>query len=75
MVTRLLSCAFQWYAISAYNYVRLVGWLAIRNPKLLGEYINKVIPTITEYRHKIAAHFAITIPKDDKLLIDSKYHD
>lgn len=27
----VLSCAFQWYAVSACNYAQLVGWLATRN--------------------------------------------
>ena len=60
-----LSCAFQWYAVSLYNYVRLAGWLATRDKKKAIDYVHRVIPKVATYRHKIAAHFAITYPKGD----------
>jgi hypothetical protein len=60
-----LPCAFQWYAVSAYNYARLVGWLATRDKKYIKDYVKRVMPRIAEYRHKIAAHFAITQPRGD----------
>ena len=60
-----LPSAFQWYAVSAYNYARLVGWLATRDNEFVKGYVKKVMPRITEYRHKIAAHFAITQPRND----------
>ncbi|MCL4529524.1 MAG: hypothetical protein M1282_08930 [Chloroflexi bacterium] len=60
-----LSCAFQWYAVSIYNYIRLAGWLATKDTDFTNEYVNRVIPKITEYRHKVAAHFAITAPRND----------
>jgi hypothetical protein len=63
--TDWLSCAFQWYAVSAYNYVRLVGWLATKDTDFTSAYVKRVIPRIAEYRHKVAAHFAITAPKKD----------
>ena len=63
--TDWLSCAFQWYAVSSYNYVRLVGWLATKDKELTNDYIKRVIPRVTEYRHKVAAHFAFTDPRND----------
>ncbi len=33
-----LSCAFQWYAVSAYNYARLVGWLTYKDAKQAKDY-------------------------------------
>lgn len=63
-----LSCAFQWYAVSVYNYARLVGWLAFKDVKQAKEYANNTLPRISVYRNKVAAHFAITDPwKDDNL--------
>ena len=61
--TDWLSCAFQWYAVSVYNYVRLVGWLSKGNNSFIKEYIKRVIPKLTNYRHKVAAHFAFTAPQ------------
>jgi hypothetical protein len=61
----LLSCAFQWYAVSACNYAQLVGWLATRNPDLAKEYVKRVMPRLLLYRNKVAAHFAIVDPRRD----------
>lgn len=64
----LVTCAFHWYAVSACNYVWLVGWLArkadgkLPNPK---EYAERVMPTVVKYRHKVAAHLATVLPRDD----------
>ena len=63
--TDWLSCAFQWYAVSAYNYVRLIAWLSTKDSAFTKDYLKRVIPRVTEYRHKVAAHFAITAPRDD----------
>lgn len=63
--TDWLSCAFQWYAVSLYNYIRLVGWLSTRDKNFINEYINRVIPNVKNYRHKVAAHFALTAPKEN----------
>ncbi|MBE0670004.1 MAG: hypothetical protein IH588_05390 [Anaerolineales bacterium] len=60
-----ISCAFQWYAVSAYNYVRLVGWLATKDTKFTDDYVKRVMPKVVEYRHKVAAHFALTAPRKD----------
>ncbi len=61
----LLSCAFQWYAVSACNYAQLVGWLTIRNTQSAKEYVKKVRPRLMKYRNKVAAHFAVTDPRRD----------
>lgn len=61
----LLSCAFQWYAVSACNYAQLVGWLATRNPESAKEYTRRVMPRLSQYRNKVAAHFAIADPRRD----------
>ncbi|MBF8267822.1 MAG: hypothetical protein HW388_1330 [Dehalococcoidia bacterium] len=61
----MLSCAFQWYAVSACNYAQLVGWLANRNTNSAKEYVQKVMPRLLNYRNKVAAHFAITDPRRD----------
>ena len=61
----LLSCAFQWYAISACSYSQLVGWLATKDPESAKLYVRNVMPRISSYRNKIAAHFALTDPRND----------
>ena len=61
----LLSCAFQWYAVSACNYAQLVGWLVTRDTGAAKEYVRKVMPRLLDYRNKVAAHFAITDPRRD----------
>ena len=61
----LLSCAFQWYAVSACNYAQLVGWLATRDPKASKDYVARVVPRLVKYRNKVAAHFAMTDPFRD----------
>ena len=63
--TGLLSCAFQWYAVSACNYAQLVGWLATHNPEAAKDYMKKVMPRVSQFRNKVAAHFAITDPRRD----------
>ena len=63
--TGILSCAFQWYAVSACNYAQLVGWLATRDTKVAKGYVRKVMPRLVNYRHKVAAHFALTAPRHD----------
>lgn len=60
-----LSCQFQWYAVSAYNYAQLVGWLVYGDTAQAKTYVNRVMPNIAKYRNKVAAHFAITDPRKD----------
>ncbi len=56
----LLTSAFHWYAMSAYQYVLTVGAIARRQdpsrskPK---DYVPKVIPEVLTFRDKVAAHF------------------
>ena len=61
----VLSCAFQWYAISACNYAQLIGWLATHNADSAKEYMKRVMPRLANYRNKVAAHFALTDPRRD----------
>jgi hypothetical protein len=65
-----LSCAFQWYSVSVYNYCRLVGYLASSEKNFAAQYPQRVIPNVITYRHKIAAHLAITKPYSDDNLSD-----
>ena len=60
-----ISCQFQWYAVSAYNYAQLVGWLVYGDKVQAKAYVNRVMPNIAKYRNKVAAHFAITDPRKD----------
>ncbi len=57
----LLVCWFHWYAISACQFVRVVGAIAHQQdnskPKPL-EYVAKVIPEVLKFRDKVAAHYA-----------------
>jgi hypothetical protein len=59
----LLSCAFQWYAVSACNYAQLVGWLAFRETQKAKDYVKGVATRLVNYRNKVAAHFAMTDPR------------
>jgi hypothetical protein len=67
-VLALVMCAFHWYAVSACNYVWLVGWLARdadKGRKKPHKYANDVMPAVVTYRHKVAAHLARVQPEDD----------
>lgn len=61
----LLSCIFQWYAVSACNYTQLVGWIFFKDTLNAKDYSKNIIPRLVNYRNKIAAHFAITDPRKD----------
>jgi len=64
----LIRCAFDWYAVSACNFIRLVGWLAHEADNTCPEpheYVKKVIPAVLTYRNKVAAHFAKASPGRD----------
>jgi hypothetical protein len=58
---RLLYSLFQWYAVSACNYVLLVGYLIkqikpdSQTPK---QYVENVIPNLKWFRDKIGAHYS-----------------
>ena len=61
----VLSCAFQWYAVSVCSYARLVGWLTTGDSSKARDYIQKVMPRIYGFRNKVAAHLALTDPRND----------
>jgi hypothetical protein len=65
----LVYSLFQWYAVSACNYVRLVGQVAKETdssrPDALA-YVEKVIPKVKWFRDKIAAHHARGSKDKDK---------
>jgi len=59
----LLECGFDWYAISACQFVRLIGEIGhradpMKHPLNGSEYLVKIIPEVKAYRDKVAAHFA-----------------
>jgi hypothetical protein len=57
----LITCSFHWYAVSACNFVRLIGWVRRDTdstaPRPL-EYVDAVLPEVKPFRDKVAAHFA-----------------
>jgi len=60
----LVACSFHWYAISACNLTRLIGWLAHKEDSTeAAAYVDKVIPEVRLWRNKVAAHFALTDPR------------
>ena len=62
----LVACSFHWYAVSACNYARLVGWLALeQDEKAAGAYVRRTIPRVLTWRNKVAAHFARTYARDE----------
>lgn len=59
---------FDWYAISAFRYVRLVGMVAYKQKatiKRADVYCKEIIPEIVAYRNKIAAHIAWSTKNGD----------
>jgi len=58
----LIGCAFDWYSLSACNFVGLIGWLAEKRDHKLREYIHDVLGSVLIYRNKVAAHFAKVDP-------------
>ncbi|MBX3427590.1 MAG: hypothetical protein KF688_18060 [Pirellulales bacterium] len=59
--TPLLTMAFHWYAISAVQFVRLVGAIAKRlddSRPLPKDYAERIIPDVGAFRDKVAAHFS-----------------
>ena len=64
----LISCFFDWYAVSVCNYVRVVGWLTFGgDPNRADEYLNRIVPDeVITYRNKVGAHvdFAMSDRRD-----------
>jgi len=55
-------CFFQWYSVSACDYVWLTGWIMTQvdsNCPKPWDYVNFVIPDVLWFRDKIGAHRAI----------------
>jgi len=60
----LVACSFHWYAVTLCNYAKLVGWLANNGDSIKArEYMERVLPQVYLWRHKVAAHFAIIDPQ------------
>jgi hypothetical protein len=67
----LIACAFHWYAVSACNYSRLVGWLANGEDKDRAlDYVRSVVPKVKIWRDKVGAHFARVKPGNRDSLAD-----
>lgn len=59
----LISCSFDWYAVSVCNYVRVVGLLAYGGDQAGGkQYYYRILPSeVITYRNKVAAHVAFAM--------------
>lgn len=58
--TALLTSSVQWYAVSACQFVRLVGAIAKKlddSRPLPDDYAKPILPEVLPYRNKVAAHF------------------
>ena len=70
MPMAVVACTFQWYAVSACNYIQLVGWLATKDTEAAKRYVKRVAPDLELYRNKVAAHFALASPRKEDNLAD-----
>ena len=60
----LIACSFHWYAVSACNYIRLVGWLTSGGDEAAAAaYVGRVAPDMLAWRNKVGAHFSRTDPR------------
>ena len=63
-----ISCAFDWYAINACRLFQLIGFVCEeyggRMPEVKA-YCRRVCGPVLTYRHKVAAHYALTHPNND----------
>jgi len=67
----LVACSFHWYAVSACNLTRLIGWLSYKEDSSKATaYVERVIPEVRLWRNKVAAHFARTDPRAGDTLAD-----
>ena len=65
----LIWCSFSWYAVTACNYVSLVGMLghsAVGKPEERKKYVCGVLGPVQTYRDKYAAHPACLESKRDR---------
>lgn len=59
----LLQCFFDWYAVSACKYVKLIGKIAVYHNitnERADDYMKRIIPNIIMYRDKIGSKFCYT---------------
>ena len=66
---QLIECSFHWYAVSACNYLTLLGWIrqqANTSAPTPAEYVRAVIPQVLAFRNKIGAHLAQSYPEMPK---------
>ena len=70
MPMETVACAFQWYAVSACNYVQLVGWLSTKETEAAKAYVKRVLPDLVLYRNKVAAHFSLADPRKEDNVAD-----
>lgn len=59
----ILNCIYQWYSVTACQYVRTVGAIAKKinpNGPSPWQYVKKVIPNVLDFRDKVAAHLAFS---------------
>lgn len=67
----LVASAFHWYAVSACNFVRLVGWLIHdEDCREAQQYVKAVMPPVKMWRDKVGAHFARVKPEKRDSLAD-----
>jgi hypothetical protein len=78
-----ISCAFQWYAVSVCNYAQLANWLIYNDRQKSKDYVTRIFPKISNYRNKVAAHFAFSDPRKEdneatlsaSVITNIVYHD
>lgn len=66
----LISCFFDWYAVSACNLGALIGWLGreagcLPNTCKPSDYVRRVMPALKSHRDKVSAHYSRVSPQDD----------
>jgi hypothetical protein len=67
-VQELIACMFHWYAVSACNYVKMIGWLVNEGDAAKStDYLRRVLPSVKIWRDKIGAHFAKHSPRDENV--------
>lgn len=58
-------CSFHWYATTACNLVKTIGWIHQRQDANAPEpeaYLETVLPAVKAWRNKVSAHFAFHTP-------------
>lgn len=69
IVLQRLACFFDWYSVSACNFVLLTGWLLQEASALplkdAYEYRKQVLPDVLTHRNKIGAHPSRLFPQTD----------